>query len=368
MLTNSITILTGTPGAGKTLRSIYEGIKLAKSGRKVYFFGVEGLDVEKIKEIYDVEVYTVDDDFILENWRSLPNNTALIIDEAHKFLPTRQPGKPPEWIEKLTEIRHFGLQFILVTQDPRNIDAFVRRLCAEHIHVSRKAGFAGAVVRTFQGVSENPDDYHAKQTATTEMWKYDKKLYEVYKSASLHIIQPKIPTKLFVYGVLAVLLAIAIPTAIYFAFNRVKESAGSETPTSSLSPLRTKSEAIEYKRADLDTYIKAHEPLTPVHPWSAPIYEGLQPVDVPRLYCIASGYENTPQRRCTCYTEQVTKVMDIPDYICEHIVKNGQYNPYIPAYESSNNSNSLGVDSGERANVNALPASHVPPSESILSP
>ena len=133
----------------------------------------------------------------IEEWNKLPAGSVLVVDEAHKYFPVRQPGRPPQWIQDLTEIRHFGIELILVSQDPRNIDAFVRRLIGVHKHLTRKAGLNGAMVRTFQGVSEDPNDYANRQSSEQVPWKYPKHLFQAYESASLHVVKPKIPKKSF---------------------------------------------------------------------------------------------------------------------------------------------------------------------------
>lgn len=323
MLTQPITLVTGTPGAGKTLRSIFEGLQLQKDGREVFAYGIDGLDPAFIESLPDT--------WSLEKWKELPPNSVLIVDEAHKFLPVRQPGKPPQWIQDLTEIRHHGITLILVTQDPRNIDAFVRRLVGEHVHLTRKAGLAGSLVRTFQGVSEDPNDYHARQSSQAVPWVFPKELYKVYKSASLHVMKPKIPWKIWAAGAFVVVLIFLIPY-IYFKFG---DTIDETPPTMAEKALNSQKSAFagdeeESPWSSPDAFVKAHKPHFPVAPWSAPIFKNLVPTTVPKILCIASGLENAQDRTCHCYTEQVTRIRDIPTPICEIIVRDGQYNPYLP--------------------------------------
>lgn len=338
MLNNPITLITAVPGAGKTLRSIYEGIELAKDGRKVFFYGVDGINCDKIKELFDVDTYKLDDDWTLEKWKQLPEKSVLIVDEAHKFLPVRQPGKPPQWIQDLTEIRHFGIQLILITQDPRNIDAFVRRLVGEHLHLSRKAGFAGAMVRTFQGCVENTDDYTQRQSSTQSPWLYDKKLYDVYKSASLHVIKPKLPKKMvFAFSAL-IFLIFLIPFLIYkfkdtmFGEKEPEVKEGVSTPK---NVFKSNNEKEVFYEAE--EYLKAHTPIIPLAPWSAPIFqEKLEVKTNPRVFCVIFGNQSDKDYRCNCYTEQMTKLKNIPLPICEQAVREGIYNPYKEPFENNN--------------------------------
>lgn len=333
MLNQPITLITAVPGGGKTLRALYEGIELAKAGREVFAFGIDGLNTEKIREIYGVEIIDVGENWSLDKWKELPSGSVLLVDEAHKFLPVRQPGKPPAWIQDLTEIRHFGIQLVLITQDPRNIDSFVRRLVGEHLHLTRKAGFSGAMVRTFQGVAENTDDFTARQSSTQAPWLYDKKLYDCYKSASLHVIKPKLPKKIIFALIAGLAIIITIPYVIFKfkgMFSDGEKDAVTQASTPKKQAFDNANEKNEIKPWDsTEEFVKAHTPLVPVAPWSAPIYKGLTPSTVPKIYCVASGLENHKDRTCRCYTEQVTKVENIPAFICEKIIKDGVYNPYL---------------------------------------
>lgn len=321
----AIVFYTGVPGAGKTLRSIHDGLKMKAEGRLVFQLGIDGMDDEVIKK------YPHDS---LEDWRKLPVGSILIIDEAHKFLPVRSPGKPVEWIQALTEIRHHGIEFWLVTQDPRNVDSFVRRLAGKHYHLTRKAGLAGAMVREFQGVSENPDDFNARKSSEQFPWKYPKHLFNSYKSATLHVVKPKFPKKIL-FGVFAlVVCVVAIPVLILKAKNaymgvndqtvsRAEPSAsprqgsglfGSDPGPGPLTP---------------DDWIERHEPVVPFVPTSAPVWQGrLTPQGVPRILCMLSGYE--PNQKCSCFTERATRLEGVPPSICESYAKNGEYNIYLP--------------------------------------
>lgn len=325
----AIKLFTGTPGAGKTLRSIFEAINLQKlEGRQIFHIGIDGMD-EQIIPKAPIES--------IADWRKLPPGSVLIVDEAHKFLPVRQPGKPADWIQELTEIRHYGIELWLVTQDPRNIDSFVRRLIGSHTHLSRKAGLNGATITEFQGVSEDPTDYHNRQTATQSTWLYPKHLFKVYKSATLHVIKPKIPFKVLFMAFVLFACIVGIPTLLYFFQDKVaalddKEevqvSEDKKSAASFITPSPQNSDKIKWETAD--DFIKAHKPLVVGIPHSAPIYQNLEPVGVPELLCVASGLEGAPDRTCNCYTEQATKIVGIPSQICEANVKQGFYNPYRP--------------------------------------
>jgi hypothetical protein len=295
----------------------------------------------------------------IKEWRKLPPGSVLLVDEAHKFFPVRQPGKPDEWMMALTEIRHFGIDLWLITQDPRNIDAFVRRLIGTHIHLTRKAGLNGAMVREFQGVSEDPNDYHNRESSSQTPWIYPKHLFQVYKSATLHVVKPKIPLKVWFAGSLLLLCIVGIPTLIYFVGDTVSEldtkEEKSNTPEKSNDLNSFGIPNINRENLEInpwenrDKFIEAHTPLIPFVPHSAPIYHGLQPQTVPEILCIISGELGSNDQKCSCFTEQATRIQDVPQPVCESYAKNGSYNPYRKPFVQNSTLSPLPVGEADTA-------------------
>lgn len=324
----AIVFYTGVPGAGKTLRSIHDALKYKAEGRLVYQLGIDGMDEDVISK------YPYDS---LEDWRKLPVGSVLIVDEAHKYLPVRSPGKPPEWIQALTEIRHHGIELWLVTQDPRNIDSFVRRLAGKHFHLTRKAGLHGAMVREFQGIAENPDDFNARKSSDQVPWKYPKHLFNVYKSATLHVVKPKFPKKILFGLIVLVAAVVAIPLLILKAKNSYMSVNHDEHGQAVSSVSRAEPQpfppnggsSFGSEPMDADKWIELHEPVVPFVPTSAPVWQGrLTPQGVPRMLCMLSGYE--PDQKCSCFTERATRINNVPFSVCYAYAKNGEYNIYLP--------------------------------------
>lgn len=315
----AITLITGVPGAGKTLRSIFEILEKKGEGRPVFHLGIDGMKPEVIPE----------SPFPIEEWKKLPAGSCLVVDEAHKYFPVRQPGKPPQWIQDLTEIRHFGIELFLVSQDPRNIDAFVRRLIGVHKHLSRKAGLNGAMVRTFQGVSEDPNDFGNRQSSQQSPWKYPKHLFQVYESASLHVIKPKIPYKILFAILLVVAAVIGIPTVLYMFNDTVDDldKVDETTEKTGFIPMGTSKQPIVF--SSLKDYVIATTPLSPVAPWTAPIYK--DQLIVKKLPGKLACYIGS--RGCRCFTDQLTRIQ-LPETVCVSLVKEGIYSPFHDSYQS----------------------------------
>ena len=343
MLSQPITVVTGVPGAGKTLYALHQALELQKSGRPVFALGVEGLDPDFCN--------LLPDDWDIAKWVELPADAVLLIDECHKWLPVRSPGRPPEWIQKLTEIRHFGITLILVTQDVRNIDSFVRRLIGEHVHVSRKAGFPGAMVRTFQGVQEDVNFNHASSSMVP--WRYPKDLYKVYKSATKHLIKPKLPLKIWLAIGFAAILVFLVPWVIS-RFNSVADGPSqTASKTGSIDPktaFASSSDDEEIKWLTVDDYVKDHKPLLPAIPWTAPVFQDLPLTTVPDMFC-SIWDENGPEERCTCYNEQVIKDSSVPSHVCFIIAREGLYNPYRNNVGPAGASNAAPAGPGDPAHT-----------------
>ncbi len=321
--TESIILVSGLPGHGKTLFAVDLARKYSAEGTRVFSWGLDGAS----SDLFEV----LPDDWSFSDWQKFPPGSVVIFDEAHKLLPTRTSGAPPKSISDLTEIRHFGLRFIFITQDPRNLDVFVRRLIGRHFHITRKMGFPGAVVRSFDRVADDPTDYHMVKNSTSEVWKYPKELFKLYKSATLHVVKPKMPKKVIFFGSIAV---VGVLFALYVLFTYGSKVSngdiipGVDVAEEKIENLGSGSSAeVDLSFDTAEEYMELTTPLSPVAPWTAPVYEEVR--TVPRLpgklNCIASDVE------CRCYTDQMTRV-HLDTEICMAMIFEGIYSPYHEPY------------------------------------
>jgi hypothetical protein len=290
---------------------------------------------------YHLNVPELRDDFAelwpgpIEEWTKLPRGSVLLVDEAHNVFPKRSPhAKPPEWVAKLAEIRHFGIRMLIVTQDPRDLDSFVRRRVGVHYHVSRKTGHNYAVIHEFRPHSENPRDPRAQKTAQHQIWKYPKDLFGSYKSTTMHMVKPRLPWKFWLLPLLAIVAA-------YFVWKTYSHLTGmatvpdevdlSGTAAPSMAQVvglqQPQGEGERNPWRDAASFAEAHTPLLRGVPWSAPIYSSLQPTSVPELYCVIVGDTREWSGTCRCYSEQVTPI-DMDNASCRKAARSGVYNPY----------------------------------------
>lgn len=149
-----IELITGLPGNGKTayLISLLLEWEKQKLKRKIYLVGIKLLrDMD-----LDIEIATYED---VKHWQNFEDGSLIIIDETQEVFPQRSKGEAPEYITKLSKHRHQGFDFIFVTQDPRLLDAWSRRLVASHQHIKRLFNSTWQVVFTWSDkASDNPRD------------------------------------------------------------------------------------------------------------------------------------------------------------------------------------------------------------------
>ncbi|MDF3983281.1 zonular occludens toxin domain-containing protein [Luteibacter sp. PPL554] len=320
--------ISGQPGHGKTLYTISLALKFQEEGRTVYSFGIPG-EKRELTGFLPIENPT--------DWQSLPDNSVIVLDECYTHFPKMPAGsKVPAHIEAMARHRHRGFDFLIISQKGDQIHDFVKGLIEEHRHVSRKFGGKTARIKIwdrFESSSAKAKDY-----ITSKMWRYPKKLYGYYKSATTHTMKWKMP---WYFYVLPILLAVVIfmfwKVTHIFSGDKDKAAEGvaaqaATAPAADLAKASKKStgdsssEDDELRHKD---YIKWITPRVPGQPWTAPAYDHMQVQSQPDLYCIAAEDGD-----CLCHTEQGTRYpMDLK--LCRIIVRDGVYNPFRRVVENS---------------------------------
>lgn len=342
----SITLITGVPGSGKTLKAVWDHLRpyvghVNKSedewGRvfevpSVVYTNINSLQVdhELIEgggswhamkgaalnpeaEVPEVPVHTTIGDVLwryegnplaLRNWQNWAKPGAKIFfDEFQKFWPPRPNGAavPPD-IQTLDTHRHMGVDFVLITQNCRNVDRHILGLVDRHIHVRRVANMPLAVVYEWDHASVS---LLYRNAITKSPWRYPKKAYKLYKSAELHTKQSRsIPGLL--WFILAGFGAMAYlgPTFASRITDRLQGKSSADVATTAAAPTIAPANTTQ-------TYVKdgvrytvetTHTPPaqaaapTPAQPVSAPLQ------DAPQLAgCVRMA------NRCSCYDTQGVK-------------------------------------------------------------
>jgi zona occludens toxin (predicted ATPase) len=322
-----IHLITGLPGSGKTLNAIARGIELKAQGRRVYALDVNGLD----EAVTGFERYPG----TFEQWDEfLYPGDVLIVDEVQRYLPAVvRRDAVPAWIERLTRNRHDGVDLIMVTQHPKLLDSFVRRLVNEHHHLINVFGKPEANLYTWTQVCEEPESKSQRLTADVVRWKYPENVYAMYKSAEAHTREEKVP-RMVKFGKLALvacLLFMVIAVGILWRMYHASGAAGARSATppaksaSALSDMMGPRVSARAEQPPLSAkeWIERQIPRFGGMPWSAPIFDDRKAVAEPEIYCAAM----TDEKRCICHTEQGTR-LQVAFQQCLTIATVGVYNPY----------------------------------------
>lgn len=306
----TIKLVSGLPGSGKSLRGIFYIRKGLADERPVYVDGIDGL------QEFGWEPCNANE------WQDLPDGALVVIDEAQKRWGTRTRTDVPPYIAALSEHRHRGFDFVLLTQHPAMLDSYVRRLVNGHEHLVRQYGAQVSRIFTWQECFDDPQSQGARQRATESVWKFPKEIFPLYQSATLHTVKAKIPKRLLALPLLLVVGAVLA----YFAVKTVTKLAGgapgAKTDTAQIVPISTPVSAIATGPARTpEEYISRLIPRVAGMPWSAPIFDERKVKAEPEILCVDS------EKGCRCYTEQIT-LIDTPIMQCLQIAKHGVYNPY----------------------------------------
>lgn len=322
-----VKLFTGLPGAGKTASLVAEIVKLRKDEpeRPIYARGIDGLKAGLATELTDE---------MLHEWWKLPVKSILCIDECQEVgLMPLDRGHPAAWVRELSKVRHYGMDFLLVTQDPGMVSSYVRRLVDHHVHAVRKFNTQLVTRYTWGRCMDSPERRGAQRGATVSVGKLPAEVFELYDSASAHTMKRRVPRKVWFFAA-CLLVAVAAIAALPFAIGRVKDASEPlrAAPGAALSDVgRSLSPASEPDAADMalrrSDYVAWLKPRVPGLPWTAPAYDGQAVQSRPAVYCIA-----VEGGGCTCLSEQGTR-LDVQPSMCRSIAVNGVYNPFLAPSE-----------------------------------
>ena len=321
-----ITLITGTPGAGKTLYAISKliqpiiGTSVTKTNDdgtkqevpRIVYTNINGLQldhepisnggewVQQHKSAW--QFFPIGEGQGLRDWHQWAKPGSLIVfDEFQKVWPMVANGTPiPPDIQALDTHRHLGVDFILITQSPNNYNRHIQGLVGRHLHVRRMGNMGFTIVYEWDHCSRQ---LMYSKSISKSPWRYDKSIFKLYKSAELHTKTPRrIPTLAIV-----VLLALAGSAYLIPSFvSRLTSYTESITESAQLeAQSATSTDTADTTTAAPEFDYLAYIPRIPHQPNSAPAFDDLrQVINMPRIAgAICSS------RRCVCYTEQGTNAV-----------------------------------------------------------
>jgi zona occludens toxin len=287
----AIFLTTGTPGAGKTLRTLWKVEKERQSsGREVYYNGIKDLQIPGWIEFDDPT-----------KWHELPDKSIIVIDEAQRaFRPRAATLKVPEHVEALETHRHRGIDIYVVTQHPLLLEQNMRRLTESHEHLMRKFGSKWATVHEWKGVKENCDK--SRSDSMRSEFTYPKEVFTWYKSAEAHTHKFRLPGKVMVLlalpfiGAAAIWYAIATMKKIDAPKLPDKATASQKQPTTTFVATTTKT-AQKPEKLEMKEWLAQYHSRVLGLPHTAPRYDELtQAQRVPTIRGCFVTPEPLPER------------------------------------------------------------------------
>ncbi|WP_419831690.1 zonular occludens toxin domain-containing protein [Endozoicomonas atrinae] len=266
-------------------------------------------------------------------WFDLQGYSVLVIDEAQEFFPVRSgKDKVPLYASRFEKHRHDSFDVILITQHPNFLDVHLRRLCGHHTHYFNFWG-SSKVTRFTWDKCVDPDDHFAKKEGRKSVTGKPKKYFGVYFSAFEHTHKLSLPP---VIWLIPILLG-AVGFALYLGYTTLTpdqqgEAALAPEPSGSLLPVA------DTEPQSREQYLEERKPRITGMAHTAPVYDHLtKPRSFPKPQNCVLWREGTAQEVCICYSQRVTR-MDVPDYLCKAIVRNGYFDETLSDKRHDRNS------------------------------
>ncbi|MGC3965316.1 MAG: zonular occludens toxin domain-containing protein [Rhodocyclaceae bacterium] len=328
-----ITLITGTPGAGKTAYAVaqLEEFIAANPDRPVYVMGIPELllwhaVVPPVSD-WTIQVQADEDASLLEAVFTFPEGALIIIDEAQKVFRPRSVGsKVPDYVAAFEKHRHQGLDFWLITQAPTLVDSNVRKLVGKHIHL--RALWSGRKLYEWAECSD-PESRTDRAAAAVRSYKLPKGIFGKYKSASVHVKQRQ-RAPLAVYGV-----AIGVAVVGFLGWRAYHRLTADKTPVPAtrsaeqsgpvgVPALPQGGQQVPAPGQQIaGATVSDWTPRITTRPETAPMYDGIRQVKTMPVVvgCVAMA------DRCTCFTEQGTDAF-LDDGQCREWLKHPPFNPW----------------------------------------
>jgi len=211
-----ILLISGVPGAGKTLRAIWTARQWMQEDPDRPLFS----NVEQWSRAAPLP----------DQWMDVPDSSLVVIDEIQQRW-RRQNGQSPlsAEIKALETHRHRAIDFILTCQNPAQLQAEVRVLVERHEHLTRRGKMKGAVVTAWEGHCTTTPRRDAKDSdVETSLWKYPQELFSEYHSAVEHNERRRLPRAAKV-GLILAPLAVGGVTLAAIQTHSTLQNYGSET-------------------------------------------------------------------------------------------------------------------------------------------
>lgn len=342
----ALTIISGTPGSGKTAYVVGRLIDIIeREQRVVYVLGIPELSLPHIPcgPVKDWTEYKPipEDPSVKAAHFTFPDGALIVIDEAQKvFRPRANSSAVPPHVAAFEHHRHKGLDFWLITQFPNLLDSNLRALCGCHIHL--RASWSGRKLFEWPE-AVNPASRSERGLAASRPYSLPKAAFGLYKSASLHIKpERRVPLVAFAFAALVV----AGVVSIWFSAKLIKDKM--RPPADSGEIVQADSSRVDRSNSDSipapsSVSASTSSPASPVglniadwtprittRPETAPLYDAIRQ---PKTMPIVAGCVDL-RGHCKCVTQQGTDAF-LTDDQCREWIVHPAFNPWIDPAEST---------------------------------
>jgi len=295
------------------------------ANRPLFVDGISDLKLQHIEPVGPVESW--------HEW--LPDGAILVIDEVQRIFRPRSTGsKVPPGVQAMETHRHHGQDLWLITQSPLLLDSNIRRLVGRHIHIKQTT--LGRYLYEWQEVGD-PESKSSRDSATRRAFKPPARAFSQYKSAEVHTKTKFRLNQAFIWAGLALVALVGIG---YY----ISTSMAKRVHPGDLVPSKSAVNVSDIPRQELPQPVQAVDsvlpdflPREPGQEDSAPAYDHLRQVrNIPHIRgCILS------RKKCSCYTDQGTRLQTVPVDSCRNMAQNGFFDPYTELENRPSDSQSL---------------------------
>ncbi|WP_310446126.1 zonular occludens toxin domain-containing protein, partial [Thiobacillus sp.] len=205
-----ITLLTASPGAGKTAYAVKMLLEDATLANRPIYTNITGLKLPH---------FPIDAEW-MRNWhKEAPPEAFILFDECQDVFPPRHASKePPEYINLLAKHRKdYSVDIFLITPHPSLIDFGVKNLVGRYLYIRQE----GLVTMLHESVKvKDFEEKSVREVHAGTPYKLPKQVFDLYTSAEIHTKKPRRKLPLAVY-VFAVAIALAIGLAAYVYNKRI---------------------------------------------------------------------------------------------------------------------------------------------------
>lgn len=208
-----IYIICGKPGEGKTQYAVSLLVDLVSKNEKdpdnarPLFADIDGLTLDGVEKAPD-------------DWRDTPDGSIIFYDEVHyrkEYEDLNGKYSQLPMIKELSTHRHQNKDIYLITQDAKRLERSVRGLVDAVYFVKRpqnKPNFS--TVYTFDKFMNDPAAAAAAgKEFDKKIFKYNKKYYSLYKSASAHTSMSFKVQRKFIWAALAIIVMIIMAVRLF---------------------------------------------------------------------------------------------------------------------------------------------------------